>query len=271
VARLSTAKLASMFFNARMYAVTPAVKAAWREVLGWAAARAGLDWTWLEHDPPVPMSSLWAREDLGAVMMCGLPFSRRAAPATVVAAPVPSPARYQGYPVYFTDIAVRGESTFARLEDTLGGRIGWTSPDSQSGFFALRWHLRQRGLDLENWREAVGGLLNPQGVAAALLDGRIDVGPLDSYSFDLLRQEDPSLGQKLRVIATTEATPIPPLVATAPLDPATLARVRDALFAVAGEPSLAEARKRLLLERFAAAEPGDYDVLRERARKMSPE
>jgi ABC-type phosphate/phosphonate transport system substrate-binding protein len=260
-----------MFFNARMYAVTPAVEAAWREVLGWAAARAGLGWRWLEHDPPAPMSALWARADLGAVMMCGLPFSRRAAPATLLAAPVPSPSRYLGRPVYFTDIAVRAESRFGRLEDTLGGRIGWTSPDSQSGFYALRWHLRQRGLDLEKWREAVGGLLNPQGVAAALLEGRIDVGPLDSYSFDLMRQEDPSLGQRLRVIATTEATPIPPLVATAPLDPAALARLREALVAVAAEPALAEARNRLLLERFAMVEPRDYDVLRERARKMSPE
>jgi ABC-type phosphate/phosphonate transport system substrate-binding protein len=260
-----------MFFNARMYAVTPAVKAAWREVLGFAAARAGVDWTWLEHEPPSPMSALWAREDLGAVMMCGLPFARRATSATLLAAPVPSPPRYEGRPIYFTDIAVRAQSSFARLEDTVGGRIGWTSPDSQSGFYALRWHLRRRGLDFEHWREVVGGLLNPQGVVAALLDGRIDVGPLDSYSFDMMRDEDPSLAQKLRVIATTEATPIPPLVATAPLDPASLARLRGALLSVAAEPTLAGARKRLLLERFAAVEPAEYDVLRERARKMSPE
>ena len=61
------------------------------------------------------------------------------------------------------------------------------------------------------------------------------------------------------------------LAATAPLDAAALSLLRDALFAVATEPTLAEARKRLLLERFAEAEPGDYGILRERALKMSPE
>jgi len=36
--------------NARMYSATPAVKQAWKEVLGWALRRAGLDWPLVDHD-----------------------------------------------------------------------------------------------------------------------------------------------------------------------------------------------------------------------------
>ena len=50
--------------NARMYSVTPAAKAAWREVLGWALDRAGVAAAFVDHDPPRLLSELWARDDL---------------------------------------------------------------------------------------------------------------------------------------------------------------------------------------------------------------
>ncbi|MCC6609497.1 MAG: hypothetical protein IT515_07455 [Burkholderiales bacterium] len=54
--------------NARMYSVTAAAKAAWREVIAWALARAGVAANFVDHDPPKLLSELWARDDLGAVI-----------------------------------------------------------------------------------------------------------------------------------------------------------------------------------------------------------
>src|SRR3546814_4408496 len=59
----------------------------------------------------------------------------------LLAAPVPSPARYAGRPVYMTDFVVRADAPFRSLEDTFGGRIGYTVDDSQSGCNAPRHHL----------------------------------------------------------------------------------------------------------------------------------
>ncbi len=250
-------------FNARMYSVAPSVKADWKQLLRWVVARAGLSWDALDHDSPAPLALLWARDDLGAAMMCGLPYAQSQPRPTLVAAPVPSPARYGGKPVYFTDIVVRADACFEKLEDTFGGVVGYTLADSMSGGVAWRRHLapyrEARGAQL--YRHAVGNLIHARGVIDALATGAIDVGPLDSYYHDLLRHNDPGFAAKVRVIASTGAMPIPPLVATAGLTPDELLRLRDALRATARAGELQALRERLLLAGFAVPQPADYDVL----------
>jgi ABC-type phosphate/phosphonate transport system substrate-binding protein len=245
--------------NARMYSATPEAKAAWKRVLAWVLARARLEWEIADYDAPAPLSELWARGDLGAVMMCGLPYSQRRPRPRLVAAPVPSSARYGGRPIYFTDIAVRADSKYSKVEDTFGAVVGYTVEDSMSGYVALRRHL----LPFRNenkpqlYRAAVGGLVNARRVIEALAERRIDVGPLDSYYYDLIRHHEPDFAAKVRVIATTAAAPIPPLVSTSGAD---VAKLREALLAAGDAPELAGERTALLLKGFAAPDEADYCV-----------
>jgi len=255
--------------NARMYSVTPAAKAAWREVLAWVLARAGVAAEFVDHDPPKLLAELWARSDLGAVMMCGLPFSLRAPQPIVLAAPVPSLPRYGGRAVYWSDLAVRADSPARTLADTFGGRAGYTLKDSQSGYFAFRYHLMTRhAATSAPYREIVGGLMNPRGVIKALAERRIDVGPLDSYCHDLIRAGDPAFAGEVRILESTDPTPMPPIVATAALGDADVARLRAAFLAVADERALERARATLALERFVVPEPAVYEATRERARAV---
>ena len=249
--------------NARMYSVTAEAKADWHRVLGWALQRADLDWDIVDHDAPAPLAQLWARKDLGAVMMCGLPFSRRKPRPTLIAAPVPSPPRYGGEPVYCTDIVVATDSLHASIEDTFGGVVGYTLADSMSGAVAFLDHLlplrAKRGTRL--YGAAVGGLINARGVIDALAEGRIDIGPLDSYSHDLLKHYHPVLAARVRTIESTAMRPIPPLVATAAIGAEALARLRGALVATSRAPELAAAMARLRLAGFATPEPAAYGAL----------
>lgn len=266
---------ATMLANSRMYSVNPATKAAWQQVLRWCLARARLDWPVIDHDPPASISQLWARNDMGVMQMCGLPYAVRNPVPRLIAAPVPSLVRYGGRAVYFSDLAVRADAPYQRIEDTFGKRIGWTLTDSQSGYFALRYYLLQLH---SQRRETVGGahtgplfgevvprLVNPRGVIQALLDGRIDVGPLDSYSHDLIRHTEPDIAQKIRVLSTTTPTAMPPFVSThSDASEEDLQHLRDAFLAVHEEPSLMDARKVILLERFAPVRRADYALTRER-------
>jgi ABC-type phosphate/phosphonate transport system substrate-binding protein len=252
--------------NARMYSVTPAAKAAWRTVFDWVLARAEVSGQWLDHDPPLLISDLWARGDLACCMMCGLPFSRRSPRPTLLAAPVPSAPRYAGRSIYATDIAVRADSAHERLEDTFGGIAGFTVPDSQSGYYAFRHHLATRHAGHSpHYRAHVGRLLNARGVIQALADRRIDVGPLDGYVFDLIRASDPAFAAQVKLIATTDPTPMPPVVATAALPDGAADRLRAAFLAASTAPELAPSRTTLLLDRFIVPDPGDFEVQRKRA------
>ncbi len=249
--------------NARMYAATPDAAAAWAELFGWAAARSGVALAVLPHPAPAPMAALWGRPDLGAAFMCGRPWTRAAPRPVPVAAPVPSPARYGGLPRYCTDIAVRADGGHATLEDTFGGRIGYTIEESHSGFNAPRHHLlRYRTAARPRlYASSVGPLLTPRGVVDALLDGRIDAGPLDGYSLDLMRRDPADPSHRLRVVASTDFAPIPMLVASPGTPAGAVERLREAFLAVGAEPELAGVRERLLLAGFAPVEPDAYRVL----------
>ena len=249
-----------------MNSVTPQSKAAWRAVIDWVLARAEVEARYEDHDPPALLSDLWRRDDLACVMMCGLPFSLRDPQPAILATPVPSPARYGGRAVYWSDIAVRADSRFETLEDTMGSRAGYTLKDSQSGYFAFRHHLlRKFPSKPEPFPQITGNLLNPRGVIKALAEGRIDVGPLDSYVYDLLKHGDPEFASQVRVIESTDPTPMPPIVSTAALGNAAVDRLRAAFLAVETEPDLAPARAALLLERFVVPEASVYRVQRDRA------
>jgi ABC-type phosphate/phosphonate transport system substrate-binding protein len=251
--------------NARMYSATPELRGHWKTLLAWVLRHARLDWELLDYEAPAPLAQLWARDDLGAVLMCGLPFSRHYPRAQPVAAPIPSPAHYGGRAVYFTDIVVPAGSAARELADTFGGRVGITVPDSLSGAVALAEHLQpyRKAMGRPLYSAVVGGLIHARGVIQSLSDGRIDVGPLDSYYHDLLRAADPQFASRVRVVARTVPRPLPLFVATAPLSAAVMTSLRDAFAASAETPQLATQRAALLLKGFAFPGAHDYESLRE--------
>jgi ABC-type phosphate/phosphonate transport system substrate-binding protein len=258
-----------MLANARMYSVTPAAAQAWRGAIGWAAREAGVPVEFVEHGPPKLLSDLWSRDDLGVVQMCGLPASLRKPSPIVLAAPQPSLPRYNGQAIYMSDIAVKADSPFRTLEDSFGGVAGYTLKDSQSGYFAFRTLLLKH--PKANYKQIVGGLLNPRGIIKALAEGKIDVGPLDGYVFDLIRAGDPQLASQVRIVATTDPTPMPPLVATAPLTSKQVESLRGAFRRAHEEPSISPFLRTLLVERFLVPDLSAYDETKRRAERVEQE
>jgi ABC-type phosphate/phosphonate transport system substrate-binding protein len=255
-----------MLANARMYSVTPASKAAWTRLFNWVIERADVDVQLVEHEPPRLLADLWERDDLGAVMMCGLPLSRRAVRPVILAQPLPSLPRYAGRAVYCTDIVVGVNSPCKTLEDTFGRRAGYTLKDSQSGYYAFRHHLMTaHPAQREPYASIAGGLMNARGVIKAIAENRIDVGPLDGYVHDLIRHTEPEYAAQVRIIATTDPTPMPAVIATAPMAPSEVTRMRDAFKAAIATAELAAEREALLLADFLVPDAAVYQVQRDRA------
>jgi ABC-type phosphate/phosphonate transport system substrate-binding protein len=248
--------------NARMYSVNPPVAAAWKELFGWLGRESGVALQPIDHAFPLPLSELWSRPDLACGFMCGFPYALAARKPRPVAAPIPAAAPIPGRSVYASRLLVRTDSDFNSLEDTFGGRVGYTVDDSHSGYNALRHHLlpyyQKRGAKL--YRESVGPLFTPRKVIDALLADEIDVGPLDSFAFDLMLRHQPDLAGQLRIVATTDAAPIPFLVAAPECPDDVVAALKDALLRFGAAPDCAHLRERLCLASFVPVVAEDYEL-----------
>ena len=249
--------------NARMYAVTPAVEAAWRALLEHITREAEVALDYLPYPAPQPLETLWSRPDLGAVFMCGYPIALKLAPVVPIAAPIPRVKWAEGRAVYRTDLIVREDAPCRTLEDTFGGRAGWTVEHSHSGFNALRHHLLAYRTPQRPalYGQMVGNLVTARNVLDSVRAGRIDVGPLDAYWHLLMARHAPDLTDGVRVLSSTEVAPMPAFVAAASAPPDMIGRLRGAFLAARGRRWFGPLAELLLLEGFAEVSEESYAPL----------
>ncbi len=247
-----------------MYSVTAQVADLWRQLLFAMGREAGMEIEVVEHPAPAPLAQLWQRADKAAVFMCGLPYSQAAFAAQIIAAPVPTPADFGGQPRYWSELVVRADSQFSTIEDTFGRRMAFTVADSQSGYAAPLNFLRTRPGPHPRYAEIIAPRVTPLGALQAVIDGAAEVAPVDSYAFALLQRYAPQFTSRVRSVARTDPTPIPPLVSSpAPLvsSPRALPALQGAFLQAHRRPELQTLLAALLIERFVLPDPGTYDKL----------
>jgi len=260
--------------NARMYAVDAHVASLWVRLFRFVADASDVPLDVIAHAPPRPLAALWTRSDLGCAFMCGYPFATwdeaRAPRPRILAAPLPSPARYGLRPVYCSDIVVRADSAFAGLASLADARFGYTVEHSQSGYQAARalFAPRARAVGGRFFRAVVGPLHTPRAAVEALLADRIDAAPIDSWWHDLLRLHEPKTAAQLRTLASTPPTPLPPLVCAAGVPLAARKRLTTALLRAGNADEVAPLRAPLLLAGFDIVEAASYAALADDARAI---
>jgi ABC-type phosphate/phosphonate transport system substrate-binding protein len=250
----------SEIMNARMYAVTPEVEDAWRGLLERITAEAGVALRYVSYPAPKPMEDLWRRPDLGCVFMCGYPIALKLAPVVPIASPIPCADWAGGRAVYRSDLIVRADAPYATLEDTFGGRAGWTVAHSHSGFNAFRHHLL--GFRMQErprlYREMVGDLVTAQAILDGVRGGRIDIGPLDAYWHLLIRKHRPQLTEAVRILTSTDVAPMPAFVGSASVSAELIASLKGAFAAASNRPWFTEFAEVLLLDGFAVVDEADF-------------
>lgn len=248
------------FANARMYAVTPDIEAAWRLLLAHIGGEAGVEFDYLPYPAPQPLEELWRRPDLGCAFMCGFPIALELAKVTPLASPIPALPWAEGKAVYRSDLIARKDSGIERLEDSFGRRAGWTVDHSHSGFNAFRHHLlayrtpqRQR-----LFASVTGNLVTARRILDEIVAGHIDIGPLDAYWHHLLRREKPELFTDIRVVGSTEPVPMPAFVAGPHIEADEIKRLKTAFANASTRPYFPALAERLQIAGFASMTQADF-------------
>jgi phosphonate transport system substrate-binding protein len=192
--------------------------------------------------------------------LCGWPYVRLVAqnPGQIelLAAPVLSGPRYQGKPVYFSDVIVRANSPLERFEDLRGRSWSFNEPTSYSGYLATLYHLARMGERGPFFGRSVAAGSHQESIRK-VVSGEVDASAIDSQVLELELRRQPELRPALRVIESFGPAAIQPVVASARLDPGLRRDIRSAIDAVSGEPL-----RGCLFESFVTVDDSAYDGIR---------
>ena len=205
------------------------------------------------------------RDEYEVCFVCSLPyvtFERRGiAPAAPVAAPVLSGKRYEGRPVYFSDVIVPRDSDARSFLDLRGRSWAFNEPLSHSGYGITRHHLLQLGETNGFFGDVLEAGFHETAIRM-VADGRVDGSAIDSQVLAVAMREDPSLRDALRIVDALGPSTIQPVAVSRRVPEALRNAVRDTLVSMADDP---RGRQRLaagLVERFVPVGPEAYDDIR---------
>jgi len=200
------------------------------------------------------LEAIWTDPRLLLSQTCGYPLATSLrSRVQVVATPRYDAPGCEGV-LYRSAVVVRASDPATCLADLRGRRLAVNDLASNSGMNLLRAEIAPLATDAHlRGRPFFAGvtitgahLASVEAVAA----GEADVAAIDCVVWAHLLRLRPGLTRGLRGLAWTSATAGLPLIASATLDPAHLAALRQALAGVAEDQRLAAARAVLLLDGF---------------------
>lgn len=205
-------------------------------------------------------------QDLNEVcFVCSLPyvmFQRQGIDlATPVAAPVLEGTRYQGRPIYFSDVIVRADSPFHTFEDLRGRTWAYNEPLSQSGYGITRFTMVQRGLTGGFFGRVIEAGFH-QSAIGMVADGSVDGSAIDSQVLAIELRDHPDLARRLRVVDVFGPSTIQPVAVSKRVDPGLREGIQEALLCMHERPELRAALARGMITKFVPVGPEAYDDVR---------
>lgn len=211
--------------------------------------------------------------DAGGVhvaFMCGLPYSRKHdrpdRPVELLGAPVMAAPRYQGRPIYFTDVIVRRDSPFRTFADLRGRSWTYNDVGSHSGYNLPRHHLLTLGETAGYFGRTVASGSH-QASMRMVIDGEVDASGIDSIVLELEWNQHPGFRTPLRVIESIGPCPIPPVVVSTRVPDVLRVRLREVFLTMHEDPEGRAILADGLIARFVPVADADYDPIREMVRR----
>jgi phosphonate transport system substrate-binding protein len=198
--------------------------------------------------------------------VCSLPyvmFERQGiAPASPIAAPVLEGDRYQGRPVYFSDVIVHRDSGIGSFAELRGRSWAYNEPLSHSGYGITRYHLVTLGETGGFFGEVIEAGFHERSVRM-VADRAVDASAIDSQVLAIEVRDHPELAESLVVIDALGPSTIQPVAVSKRFSPEFHNTVRDILVGLHRDPAF---KRRVLgrgmVERFVAVGPETYDDIR---------
>ena len=239
-----------------------------QEMAAYTAERLSMPTAFINNIAWQTREQMFDADEIQVAWICGVPYvwkADRAAAIELLAAPVMAAKRYQGQPVYYSDIVVHSASRFQTFADLRNASWAYNEPHSHSGYHTVRFHLAQ----IDERSNYFGTVLESgahQTTLQWLVDRQIDASAVDSTVLELAYERDPTLHQHLRVIGTLGPSPIPPWVIRRSVPLEMRHALRQLLLHMHEDPIGQAILARSQMACFVAVTDQDYDPIRQMLR-----
>jgi phosphonate transport system substrate-binding protein len=162
---------------------------------------------------------------------------------------------------YHSQFIVSAGSDATSLLDLKNLRFASADPLSNTGWLYPAYVLHNEGIDHDNFFSEVMYTGGHDRAILAVANGVADGAAVDSLVLDQLLISKPGLESKVRVIHTSVAYGMPPVVVHPGIDPTLRAQLREALLTMHKSPEGAAALALLQIDRFLPPDPTKYELV----------
>lgn len=167
-----------------------------------------------------------------------------------------------GESVYYSQLIVPADSSAQTMADLRDKVFAFTDPMSFTGRIYPVYVLQQMNETPEHFFQRTFYTYSHDRAIEAVADGVADGAAVDSLVLDYALQRDPALADSIRIIHTSEAFGIPPVVVPATLPVRQKAQIHDLLLKMHEDDAGRAVLQELGIDRFVAIDDAAYDGVR---------
>ena len=200
------------------------------------------------------ITALLLSGQLDAAWVCDDPYVQHEDQLELLAVPL-----YRHEPLYQTYVIVSEGSKAKSFDDIRGTVHAFSDPDSTSGFLVTRHLLALRHTTPAQFFRAFFFTYGHRNVVRAVATELAESGSIDGYVWDVMREREPDLINKTRVVYRSEQLGFPPIVGLKSAGDPNLAKaISTAFLEMPTHPLGREILAILELDGFTKAEPDLY-------------
>jgi len=239
--------------------IPEAGNALYRALLEEVEARLGRPIKLVDRESYAAINRSLKEGEIDAAFVCSGPYvdGKRDFGLQLIAVPVA-----YGRTTYNAYVIVREDSPARRFEDLRGKSFAFTDPDSNTGHLVPTHLLAMMGQTPERYFSRVVFSGSHDASIAAVATRLVDAAAVDSLIWEYARRIKPEHAAKTRIVWTSPAYGIPPIVVRPGLDPDLVKRLAAIFLAFDADEKGRSILGRMLLERFVEARDADYDSIR---------
>ena len=153
------------------------------------------------------ITALLLSGQLDAAWVCDDPYVQHEDQLELLATPL-----YKGQPLYQTYVAVNENSPAKTFDDLKGTVHAFSDPDSTSGYLVTRYLLAVRHETPASYFRESFFTYGHRNVVRAVASGLAESGSVDGYVWEVMKEREPELIGRTRVVYRSERLGFPPIV-----------------------------------------------------------